>query len=154
MEPAMDGLDELYMEIILDHYRDPRNRGELAPPAHMAEGFNPMCGDEIKVFLDVENNLIKEIRIGGQGCSISQASASMMTTLIEGKTIEEVHHISKAFKSMMAIHEEGEEGVIDDVDLGDLEALQGVVQFPLRIKCAILSWHTLEQGLKEIATFT
>ena len=110
MEPAMDGLDELYMEIILDHYRDPRNRGELAPPAHMAEGFNPMCGDEIKVFLDIENNLIKEIRIGGQGCSISQASASMMTTLIEGKSIEEVHHISKAFKSMMAIHEEGEEG--------------------------------------------
>ena len=107
-----------------------------------------------KVFLDVENNLIKEIRIGGQGCSISQASASMMTTLIEGKTIEEVHHISKAFKSMMAIHEEGEEGVIDDVDLGDLEALQGVVQFPLRIKCAILSWHTLEQGLKEIAAST
>ena len=78
----------------------------------------------------------------------------MMTTLIEGKSIEEVHHISKAFKSMMAIHEEGEEGVIDDVDLGDLEALQGVVQFPLRIKCAILSWHTLEQGLKEIAAST
>ena len=147
----MDGLDELYMEIILDHYRDPRNRGELAPPAYMAEGFNPMCGDEVKVFLDIENNAVKEIRIGGQGCSISQASASMMTTLIEGKSIKEVHQISKAFKSMMAINEEG---VVEDVDLGDLEALQGVVKFPLRIKCAILSWHTLEQGLKEIAAST
>ena len=151
MEPAMDGLDELYMEIILDHYRDPRNRGELAPPAHMAEGFNPMCGDEIKVFLDIKNNAVKKIRIGGQGCSISQASASMMTTLIEGKSIKEVHQISKAFKYMMAIHEED---VMEDVDLGDLEALQGVVKFPLRIKCAILSWHTLEQGLKEIAAST
>ena len=151
MEPAMVGLDELYMEIILDHYRDPRNRGELAPPAHMAEGFNPMCGDEIKVFLDIENDAVKKIRIGGQGCSISQASASMMTTLIEGKSIKEVHQISKAFKYMMAIHEED---VVEDVDLGDLEALQGVVKFPLRIKCAILSWHTLEQGLKEIAAST
>ncbi len=150
MEPSMDGLEDLYMEIILDHYRDPRNHGELAPPAHMAEGFNPMCGDEIKVFLDLEDGQIKKIRIGGQGCSISQASASMMTTLVEGKSIEDVKHISKAFKSMMAIHEEGEEEVPQDIDLGDLEALQGVVQFPLRIKCAILSWHTLEQGLREI----
>jgi nitrogen fixation NifU-like protein len=152
----MPGLEDLYREIILDHYRNPRNRGELeTPPAHRVEGFNPLCGDEIVVYLDVEDGVVTDIRIGGQGCSISQSSASMMSAAVKGKTIGEVHDLTRAFKAMMSIHEsslEGEDAELDevgDVKLGDLEALRGVVKFPVRIKCATLSWNTLAQGLEE-----
>ena len=165
----MPGLEDLYREIILDHYRNPRNRGELeAPPAHRVEGFNPLCGDEIVVYLDVDDGgTISDIRITGQGCSISQSSASMMSAAVKGKTIDEVHDLTRAFKAMMSIHEQrldgpgDEDGVADGdgdeagpaqppVALGDLEALQGVVKFPVRIKCATLSWNTLAQGLDEL----
>ena len=163
----MSGLEDLYREIILDHYRSPRNRGELAsPPAHRAEGFNPLCGDEIVVYLDVDDPskgdaaTVQDIRIGGQGCSISQSSASMMSAAVKGKSIGEIKDLTRAFKSMMSIHEEGLEGgesaeataeavASGDVKLGDLEALRGVVKFPVRIKCATLSWNTLAQGLEE-----
>ena len=159
----MPGLEDLYREIILDHYRNPRNRGELeTPPAHRVEGFNPLCGDEIVVYLDVDDGVVSDIRIGGQGCSISQSSASMMSAAVKGKTVDEVHELTKAFKAMMSIHEtaiggDGTEAEADpDVEisgdgtkLGDLEALQGVVKFPVRIKCATLSWNTLAQGLDE-----
>ncbi len=160
----MPGLEDLYREIILDHYRNPRNRGELdAPPAHRVEGFNPLCGDEIVVFLDVDDGgRIDEIRIAGQGCSISQSSASMMSSAVKGKTIGEARAVTRAFKSMMSIHEseldgEATDGELpaspsDDVKLGDLEALRGVVKFPVRIKCATLGWNTLTQGLDEVAT--
>ena len=155
----MPGLEDLYREIILDHYRNPRNRGELeTPPAHRVEGFNPLCGDEIVVYLDVEDDVVSDIRIGGQGCSISQSSASMMSAAVKGKTIDEVHDLTRAFKAMMSIHEsrlDGEDGEATapdpEVKLGDLEALQGVVKFPVRIKCATLSWNTLQQGLDEAA---
>ena len=90
----MPGLEDLYREIILDHYRNPRNRGELpTPPAHRAEGFNPLCGDEIVVFLDVEDGIVKDLRIGGQGCSISQSSASMMSAAVKGKTVDEARDV-------------------------------------------------------------
>ena len=153
----MPGLEDLYREIILDHYRNPRNRGELeVPPAHRVEGFNPLCGDEIVVYLDVNDaGVVDDIRIGGQGCSISQSSASMMSAAVKGHTVDEVHDLTKAFKAMMSIHEsslEGEEAEPEefpDVKLGDLEALRGVVKFPVRIKCATLSWNTLAQGLDE-----
>ncbi|MDE0928459.1 MAG: SUF system NifU family Fe-S cluster assembly protein [Acidimicrobiales bacterium] len=150
----MPGLEDLYREIILDHYRSPRNRGELeTPPAHMAEGFNPLCGDEIKVFLTVEGNTITDIRIGGQGCSISQSSASMMTTAVLGKTVEEARQVLHAFKEMMSIHEHELDDTNADAapapQLGDLEALRGVVKFPVRIKCATLGWNTLDQALVE-----
>jgi len=152
----MPGLEDLYREIILDHYRNPRNRGELeAPPAHRVEGFNPLCGDEIVVYIDVDDGVVTDIRIGGQGCSISQSSASMMSAAVKGKTIDEVHDLTRAFKAMMSIHEsnlEGEDADLDEaaeVKLGDLEALRGVVKFPVRIKCATLSWNTLAQGLDE-----
>jgi nitrogen fixation NifU-like protein len=156
----MPGLEDLYREIILDHYRNPRNRGELAaPPAHRVEGFNPLCGDEIIVFLDVVDGHIVDLRIGGQGCSISQSSASMMSAAVKGKTVDEARALTRAFKAMMSIHEQsigGEDGdaeeqPVDDVKLGDLEALRGVVKFPVRIKCATLSWNTLIQGLDEVA---
>src|SRR3546814_68158 len=103
----MPGLEDLYREIILDHYRSPRNRGELpSPPAHRVEGFNPLCGDEIVVYVDFEGDVVKDIRIGGQGCSISQSSASMMSSAVKGKTIAEVEELTRAFKGMMSIHEQ------------------------------------------------
>jgi nitrogen fixation NifU-like protein len=154
----MPGLEDLYREIILDHYRSPRNRGELeAPPATRVEGFNPLCGDEIVVFVELHDGILEDIRIGGQGCSISQSSASMMSAAVKGKTVDEVEALTRSFKGMMSIHEQtldGEEGELvgaDDpeVKLGDLEALRGVVKFPVRIKCATLSWNTLLQAIEE-----
>ena len=156
----MAGLEDLYREIILDHYRAPRNRGELeVPPAHQVEGFNPLCGDEVVLYLDVENGVVSDVKIAGQGCSISQASTSMMSAAVKGKSVEEARTVTRAFKALMSIHESkigGDEEVdatADDlagVRLGDLEALQGVVKFPVRIKCATLAWNTLIQGLDEI----
>ncbi len=154
----MPGLEDLYREIILDHYRNPRNRGELpTPPAHRTEGFNPLCGDEVVVFLDVEDGVVKDLRIAGQGCSISQSSASMMSTAVKGKSVAEARDVIRAFKAMMSIHEhtldgdEGDDDSIAEVKLGDLEALRGVVKFPVRIKCATLAWNTLTQGLEELS---
>jgi nitrogen fixation protein NifU and related proteins len=151
----MAGLEDLYREIILDHYRTPRNRGELDPPAVMAEGFNPLCGDEIKVFLLVENGTVEDIRIGGQGCSISQSSASMMSQAVKGKTVEEARAVIGAFKSMMTppSHERDDDHDHADepkVKLGDLEALSGVQKFPVRIKCATLAWNTLTQAMDDV----
>jgi len=158
----MAGLEDLYREIILDHYRNPRNRGELpVPPALRLEGFNPLCGDEIVVYLDVEDGRVADVRIGGQGCSISQSSASMMSAAIKHKSVAEARALIRAFKAMMSIHEQqldGEDGTSGghepEVKLGDLEALKGVVKFPVRIKCATLSWNTLAQGLDEAAAAT
>jgi nitrogen fixation protein NifU and related proteins len=147
----MPGLEDLYREIILDHYRTPRNRGELPPPARMAEGHNPLCGDEIHVYLDVQGDTIVDVKISGQGCSISQSSASMMSAAVKGKDINDVLALVKRFKQMMSIEEEDGDttGEIDtSIKLGDLEALQGVVKFPVRIKCATLAWNTLVQALE------
>ena len=156
----MAGLEDLYREIILDHYRNPRNRGELeTPPAKVAEGFNPLCGDEIQVYLMVTDGVISDIRIGGQGCSISQSSASMMTTAVAGLTPGEAREVLRSFKEMMSIHEHGLDGEAGPSDqgpdpsvLGDLEALRGVVKFPVRIKCATLGWNTLDQALEQVDT--
>ena len=161
----MSDLEDLYREIILDHYRSPRNRGELpVPPASRAEGFNPLCGDEIVVYLTLDDAsrgddaVVEDIAIGGQGCSISQSSASMMSAAVKGRTIAEVRELSRSFKAMMSIHEEELDGEPHDHDdepaepgatLGDLEALRGVVKFPVRIKCATLSWNTLAESLDD-----
>jgi nitrogen fixation protein NifU and related proteins len=164
----MPGLEDLYREIILDHYRSPRNRGELeSPPASRVEGFNPLCGDEIVVTLEVNDNTVSDIKIAGTGCSISQSSASLMSAAVKGKPVPEVRDLIKTFKGMMSIHEstlpagasgsDGSEAEVEvlepeaiDIDaLGELAALQGVVKFPVRIKCATLSWNTLAQGLDE-----
>lgn len=143
----MPGLEDLYREIILDHYKNPRNRGELEPPAVSAEGHNPLCGDEIQVYLLVENGIVTDVRISGQGCSISQSSASMMSAAVKGKTIEEVRALVARFKHMMAIDEDTTDSIDTSAPLGDLEALQGVVKFPVRIKCAVLAWNVLTQAL-------
>ena len=156
----MPGLEDLYREIILDHYRAPRNRGELpVPPAHKVEGFNPLCGDEVVLYLDVDDGVVRDMRTGGQGCSISQASTSMMSAAVKGQPVDDARQLIRAFKALMSIHEsklegdgEADEHALDGVRLGDLEALQGVVKFPVRIKCATLAWNTLEQGLDEAAT--
>jgi nitrogen fixation protein NifU and related proteins len=170
----MADLEELYREIILDHYRSPRNRGELdSPPAHRVEGFNPLCGDEVVVSLVVEDGTLADLKIGGSGCSISQSSASLMSAAVKGKPVGEVRRLISTFKGMMSIHEahlgpdgdgardgdgaevvRGEPEAIDLDQLGELAALQGVVKFPVRIKCATLSWNTLAQGLDEAATAT
>ena len=159
----MADLEELYREIILDHYRSPRNRGELdSPPAHRVEGFNPLCGDEVVVSLVVEDGKLADLKIGGSGCSISQSSASLMSAAVKGKPVGEVRQLISTFKGMMSIHEAAlehdhdgdgsDEPVEIDLDkLGELAALQGVVKFPVRIKCATLSWNALAQGLDEVA---
>jgi nitrogen fixation NifU-like protein len=158
----MAGLEDLYREIILDHYRNPRNRGELpVPPAHRSEGFNPLCGDEISLYLDVRDGVVDDVRVSAQGCSISQSSASMMSVAIKGRTTAEVRDLARQFKGMMSIHESSLDGggagdgedepvEVDERALGDLAALQGVVKFPPRIKCATLAWITLQQGLDEV----
>ena len=158
----MPGLEDLYREIILDHYRAPRNRGELpVPPAHKVEGFNPLCGDEVVLYIEVDpaTKTVRDVKIAGQGCSISQASTSMMSAAVKGKSVDEARQLIRAFKALMSIHESKLEGEGDGEDLraelegvrlGDLEALQGVVKFPVRIKCATLAWNTLQQGLDEI----
>jgi len=177
----MTGLEDLYREIILDHYRSPRNRGELpSPPARRAEGFNPLCGDEVVVYVQVDGDVVSDIRISGQGCSISQSSASLMSAAVKGRRVEEVRDLIRTFKAMMSIHEatlDADPGAADDEDagggpgataspgepgdepvavdtaaLGELAALQGVVKFPVRIKCATLSWNTLAQTLDQPAT--
>jgi len=165
----MTGLEDLYREIILDHYRSPRNRGELpAPPAQRVEGFNPLCGDEVVLYVQVQDGAVADIRFAGQGCSISQSSASLMSAAVKGKTVPEARNLIRTFKAMMSVHEarlgdgvdgagstngSGNEDAHDsatDLDsLGELAALQGVVKFPVRIKCATLSWNTLAQGLDE-----
>lgn len=147
----MPGLEDLYREIILDHHRTPRNRGELPPPAAHAVGHNPLCGDEIDVYLQVENDVVKDVKVGGQGCSISQSSASMMSQAIKGKPLTEVRALVRRFKGMMSIPDEDGNPIEPDpnVKLGDLEALQGVVKYPVRIKCATLSWNTLLEALEQ-----
>lgn len=136
-------LEDLYREVILDHYRSPRNRGELADATVVVELNNPVCGDEIKVSLKLENEVVGDIRFSGRGCSISQSSASMMTEAVKGKTLSDALGMVERFKAMMR-----SEISADEADLGDLEALQGVSKFPVRIKCAVLSWEALRRGLE------
>ena len=148
----MSGLEDLYREIILDHYRTPRNRGELdSPPAVESRGHNPLCGDEITLYLLVDGQgddaVVTDVKIGGQGCSISQSSASMMTQAVIGKSVGEARAMIRRFRSMMGLDDVELEPGDDDIDLGDLEALQGVVKFPVRIKCAVLGWSTLADAL-------
>jgi nitrogen fixation NifU-like protein len=142
-------LEDLYREVILDHYRNPRNRTPLSHPEASAEGVNPLCGDEVTVELRFDGDVVSAVSVRGQGCSISQSSASMMSTAIKGKSRAEIADLIRRFKAMMDI--QSSEPVVDadrpGAALGDLEALQGVRQYPVRIKCANLAWTTLEEAL-------
>ena len=135
-------LDELYRELILDHYRNPRNRGPLESPAVVAEGYNPLCGDEVELRLNVEGDVISDVSFTGRGCSISQASGSMLTEAVKGKTVAQARALIALFTRMMT-----DPDFVSEEDVGDLEALQGVAKYPVRVKCATLAWHALQDGL-------
>lgn len=137
-------LDELYRELILDHYRRPRHHEKLADADVVAEGYNPVCGDEIEMQLKFDGDTLTGIGLIGRGCSISQASGSMMSDLVLGKDVGEIRRLSDEFKGMMT-----DAGAPVPEDLGDLEALQGVAKFAVRVKCATLAWHTLADGIEQ-----
>jgi len=138
-------LDDLYRDIILEYYRSPRNRGRLPQPTISREGQNPLCGDEVSLDLLVEDGVIKDARFQGQGCSISQASASMLTEAVRGLTLEQAEELYHRFRRLMT----GDE-TVDATELGDLEALSGVRKFPVRVKCATLAWHVLDEAIKAL----
>jgi len=137
-------LRELYQEVILDHNRHPRNRGKLEQPTGFAEGHNPLCGDQIQVYLHMEGSTVREVSFEGSGCAISTASASLMTEAIKGKTLKQVEAVFHEFQEMVTATGEAAE----HPDLGDLEVFGGVREYPVRIKCATLPWHTLKAALK------
>ena len=142
----IERLDELYREVILDHFRSPTHSGPLPDAQVHVEGTNPLCGDELAFHLKMDDRRIAQVRFQGKGCAISQAAASMLAAQVEGKTTAEAAQLVGAMKALM----QGQPPAAS-VDLGDLEALEGVRKFPVRIKCAALSWNVVEQGLEEYA---
>ncbi len=142
-QPELE-LDELYREIILDHYKHPRHNEALPAADVVAEGYNPLCGDEIEMQLTFDGDELSGIGITGRGCAISRASGSMMSDLVMGKSVDEIRRLTDEFKSMMT-----DPDAAAPEDLGDLEALQGVAKFAVRVKCATLAWHTLADGIEQ-----
>lgn len=140
----MTDLRELYQETILDHYRQPRNAGRLAGANRMAEGFNPLCGDRVKLYLQVEDGVIRDVRFEGTGCAIATASASLMTESIKGKRADEALQLLEKIHAMVA---QGSQSG----DVGKLAVLAGVHEFPERVKCATLAWHTMKAALENVA---
>lgn len=141
---SFNNLDQLYRSVIMDHYKNPRNKGEIDEGAVTIDMNNPTCGDRIHLTLQVEDGIVKDAKFDGEGCSISMSSASMMTQIVKGKTVEQAEELADIFSKMML----GEEFDEDKYDLGDVEALQGVAKFPARIKCATLAWKAMEKGVK------
>ena len=142
----MSDIEDLYQELILDHYRRPRNRGALDDPDHKAEGANPLCGDQGTIYLKVRADVVEEVTFEGSGCAISTASASIMTETLKGKTLAEAKAIFKTFHGLVT-GEPIETG--QSRSLGKLAAFSGVCQYPARVKCATLAWHTLDSALKD-----
>ncbi len=138
-------LNSLYQQLILDHYRKPRNKGEMEDSTVEIHMANPVCGDEIKLQLRIEDDRIVEAKHVGQGCSISQAAVSMMTNLIKDRELSEAEGLAERFTEMM----HGDEEAAKDRSMGDLRALQGVAKFPVRIKCALLAFDALQEAIKE-----
>jgi len=140
-------ISALYQELILDHYRRPRNKGTLEKPDASVEMKNPLCGDEIGLQVEFDGNAVHDVRFSGRGCSISQASASMMTQLVKGKSTQEIDALRNQFRDLMLgiTSPSGEE----DSKLGSLRALSGVARFPARVKCALLAWNALDNALAE-----
>ena len=142
----MSELSELYQQVILDHNKKPRNFRKLEQANHSAEGYNPLCGDQLTVYLDLENGLVKDVGFEGSGCAISKAAASMMTQAVKGKSKEQAENLFNEFHSMVTgeLNEETEEN-----NLGNLKIFAGVREFPVRVKCATLAWHTLHAALNK-----
>ena len=135
-------LDEIYKEVILDHYKNPRNKREMPDAPLTCSKNNPLCGDEITVYVDAEDGKVLEVSFVGQGCSISQSSASMMTEAVSGKTVEQVEALASDVRAMLAGELEPDEDTF-----GELVALNGVVKYPIRVKCAVLAWDVLQEAL-------
>jgi nitrogen fixation NifU-like protein len=142
----MSELSELYQQVILDHNKKPRNFRKLEAPSHTAEGYNPLCGDQMTVYLNIADDQVEDVAFEGSGCAISKASASMMTQAVKGKSKEEVEALFREFHSMVTgeLNEETEEN-----SLGNLKIFAGVREFPVRVKCATLPWHTLHAALNK-----
>ena len=145
----MNELRELYQQVILDHNKNPRNFGELATANHKAEGHNPLCGDHIDVFLDIEDGVILDARFYGAGCAISKASGSIMTTLLKGKSVEEAKLLFDKFHDVVT---SDSEAPTEDMNLGKLAVFCGVREFPARVKCASLAWHTMLEAIEHNST--
>jgi nitrogen fixation protein NifU and related proteins len=145
MPPSDDALRALYQEVLLDHYRRPRNRGTLAAADVSVDKKNPLCGDEVTLQIAFDGDTVREVRFTGQGCAISQASASMMTQMLVGRSRAEVERVAARFAEM--IH--GDDAAAHDAALGDLRALAGVARLPVRLKCATLAWGALAEALAE-----
>lgn len=147
----MTDLRDLYQQIILDHNRNPRNYKELPNATKRVEGYNPLCGDHYTVFVDMDGDVIKDVAFTGNGCAISKSSASVMTTAVKGKRTDEAETLFDTFHKLVT----GEPAGVSEADLGRLAAFSGVSEFPARVKCAILAWHTLHnalQGEQEVVT--
>ncbi len=149
---AMGGVDDLYREVILEHFKSPRNKGKIAGANAQADGVNPLCGDQISISATIDHGVIKDVKFEGQGCAISQSTASMMTAALKGKSIPDAKSFTKLFKSVFGVKDEtlADGKIFSKEDLGDLEALEGVKKYPVRIKCALLSWNTLIEALKNL----
>ena len=143
----MNELQELYQQVIIDHGTKPRNTGILSNCSHHAEGFNPLCGDELTLYLDIKDNIIKDVKFESKGCAISTASASLMSEFLSGKTLEQVEQAMQEFTDMVI-----STPTEDHADLGKLKILAGVNKYPARVKCATLSWHTLKAALENAVT--
>lgn len=139
-------LDELYQDLILDHSKSPRNRRELADADRTAEGYNPLCGDQVKIYLSMDGEQIKDVSFTGQACAICTASASMMTDAVRGHTEADAEQQIDSFRTLLT----DQDATIDDGDFGVLDALAGVKRFPMRVKCATLPWHTLRAALLDV----
>ncbi|MFZ0625230.1 MAG: SUF system NifU family Fe-S cluster assembly protein [Acidimicrobiia bacterium] len=143
-------LEDLYREVILDHYRNPRNQGHLTSPDATGHGVNPLCGDEVTIELSFDGDRVLGVAVEGQGCSISQSSVSMMSEAIKGKTRDEIEELNRRFRDMMSLDGDNDPGIDPERPgsvLGDMEALQGVRKYPVRIKCATLGWNVLKEAL-------
>jgi len=140
----MSDLRDLYQEVILDHSKHPRNKGGLEHATHRAQGSNPLCGDQLALFLEVADGRVRDVRFSGRGCAISTASASLLTEAVKGRSVDEAHALFARFHdAVTAAHD----APVDLPALGKLAALAGVREFPMRVKCASLAWHTLEAAL-------
>jgi len=149
---AMNELQQLYQQVILDHNKNPRNFGELRGATHSAEGINPLCGDQIRLALTVENGIITNIKFTGSGCAISKSSASIMTTILKGKTIAEAEQLFGTFHDLVTLDTDS---LPDEEAIGKMAVFNGVREFPARVKCASLAWHTVHaalQGESQIST--
>jgi nitrogen fixation NifU-like protein len=142
----MFDIKDLYQEVIIDHNRSPRNFGKLENPTQVAEGFNPLCGDKLNLYLTTENDLITDVSFDGSGCAISVASASLMTDSLKGKTTEEAEQLFERFHNLIMEEETPDQEQIQS--LGKLAALAGVKEYPARVKCATLCWHTLHSAIQ------